>query len=102
MVMLSRMVLVCLSLKGVHPPNPMMHYPFSDFPLLFGIFHSLGKFSQLIPQNYLSSAKISDDLFQSFTLNLECPPIFGKTLQFPPCFGQFFYVSDNFLLPLLS
>jgi len=37
--------------RGVHPLKPMMHFPpISDFPPLFRIFQSLGKFFKLFPQ----------------------------------------------------
>ena len=77
--------------RGVHPPEPMMHFSLFQIPPLFKIFLILGKKNfRLFPKNVCSSAKVSHDVFQSLTLNFEFPPIFAKTLHFP-LFREIYY-----------
>jgi len=76
--------------QGRPSPEAMMHFPlFQISPITEKMFILRRKSSQfyLFPKNFrFSSAKISDDLFQSLTKNFEFRPYFSCFSTFPPIF----------------
>src|SRR6218665_3245006 len=80
-----------MKVRGVHPPETMMHFPpVSDFPLFSENFWTLRKIFAILlfPDKFLDFHPPKFLMTFSSTKNFEFPSYFPCFNTFPHCFAQ--------------